>query len=80
MSLARPRPASRASRSNPTCPVTFGILTTDTTEQALERAGVKGGNKGADAMLAAIEMVQLVRQIDRQLPLERAPTPRLQVR
>lgn len=61
-------------------PVAFGILTTDTTDQALERAGVKGGNKGADAMLAAIEMVQLVRQIDRQLPLERAPTPRLQVR
>jgi 6,7-dimethyl-8-ribityllumazine synthase len=45
-------------------PVTFGILTTDTTEQALERAGVKGGNKGADAMLAAIEMAHVLGAIE----------------
>jgi len=40
-------------------PVIFGILTTDTVEQALNRAGLKGGNKGADAALSAIEMVNL---------------------
>jgi 6,7-dimethyl-8-ribityllumazine synthase len=44
-------------------PVTFGILTTDTIEQALERAGTKAGNKGFDAALSAIEMANLVRQI-----------------
>ena len=37
-------------------PVIFGILTTDSVEQALDRAGLKGGNKGADAAMAAIEM------------------------
>ena len=42
-------------------PVSFGILTTDTEEQALERAGGKGGNKGHDASLAAIEMANLLR-------------------
>lgn len=40
-------------------PVIFGILTTDTVEQALNRAGIKSGNKGADAALAAIEMANL---------------------
>jgi len=40
-------------------PVIFGVLTTDSVEQALNRAGLKGGNKGADAALAAIEMVNL---------------------
>lgn len=40
-------------------PVIFGILTTDTIEQALERAGTKSGNKGWDAALSAIEMVDL---------------------
>lgn len=40
-------------------PVIFGVLTTDTIEQALERAGTKSGNKGFDAALAAIEMVNL---------------------
>jgi 6,7-dimethyl-8-ribityllumazine synthase len=44
-------------------PVSFGVLTTDTIEQALERAGIKGGNKGFDATLAAIEMAQLLRRI-----------------
>ncbi len=44
-------------------PVIFGILTTDTVEQALNRAGLKGGNKGADAALAAIEMVNLLAAI-----------------
>lgn len=44
-------------------PVTFGILTTDTIEQAVERAGTKAGNKGFDAALSAIEMVNLLRQI-----------------
>lgn len=43
-------------------PVTFGVLTTATTEQALERAGGKAGNKGADAALAALEMVDLLAQ------------------
>jgi 6,7-dimethyl-8-ribityllumazine synthase len=40
-------------------PVLFGVLTTDTLEQAVERAGSKGGNKGRDAALAALEMVDL---------------------
>jgi 6,7-dimethyl-8-ribityllumazine synthase len=40
-------------------PVIFGVLTTDTIEQAIERAGTKAGNKGFDAALAAIEMVSL---------------------
>jgi 6,7-dimethyl-8-ribityllumazine synthase len=40
-------------------PITFGILTTDSIEQAVERAGVKGGNKGFDAAMAAVEMVAL---------------------
>ncbi len=44
-------------------PVTFGVLTTDTVEQAIERAGTKAGNKGFDAALAAIEMVSLYRQL-----------------
>ncbi len=42
-------------------PVIFGILTCDTVEQALNRSGIKGGNKGFDAALAAIEMVNLLR-------------------
>jgi len=41
-------------------PVIFGILTTDTVEQAINRAGVKSGNKGAEAALSAIEMVNLM--------------------
>lgn len=44
-------------------PVIFGVLTTDTIEQAIERAGTKSGNKGGDAALAAIEMVNLLRQL-----------------
>ncbi|POR01306.1 6,7-dimethyl-8-ribityllumazine synthase [Alkalispirochaeta sphaeroplastigenens] len=44
-------------------PVTFGVLTTDTIEQALERAGTKAGNKGWDAALGLIEMVNLMEQI-----------------
>ena len=41
-------------------PVSFGVLTTDTIEQAIERSGTKAGNKGFDAAVAAIEMVNLV--------------------
>jgi 6,7-dimethyl-8-ribityllumazine synthase len=44
-------------------PVIFGILTCDTLEQALNRAGAKSGNKGFDAALTAIEMVNLLRQL-----------------
>ncbi|HNR14902.1 MAG TPA: 6,7-dimethyl-8-ribityllumazine synthase, partial [Thermodesulfobacteriota bacterium] len=44
-------------------PVIFGVLTTDTIEQAIERAGSKAGNKGWDAAAAAIEMVNLYQQI-----------------
>ena len=44
-------------------PVIFGILTTDTVEQALNRAGLKGGNKGSDAALAAIEMANLMTKL-----------------
>ncbi|HAN30166.1 MAG TPA: 6,7-dimethyl-8-ribityllumazine synthase [Myxococcales bacterium] len=45
-------------------PVMFGVLTTDTIEQAVERAGTKAGNKGAECAIAAIEMVDLLRQLD----------------
>lgn len=44
-------------------PVIFGVLTTDSLDQAIERAGTKGGNKGFDAAMGAIEMVNLLRQI-----------------
>ena len=44
-------------------PVLFGVLTTDTIEQAVERAGTKSGNKGFDAAMAAIEMANLMGQI-----------------
>jgi 6,7-dimethyl-8-ribityllumazine synthase len=44
-------------------PVVFGVLTTDTIEQAIERAGTKSGNKGSDTALTAIEMVSLYSQI-----------------
>lgn len=44
-------------------PITFGVLTTDNLEQAIERAGTKAGNKGFDAALAAIELVNLYRQV-----------------
>lgn len=46
-------------------PVIFGVVTTDTIEQAIERAGTKAGNKGSDAAMAAIEMVQVMRQISK---------------
>ena len=45
-------------------PVTFGVLTCDSIAQAIERSGSKSGNKGAEAALAAIEMVNLYRQLD----------------
>jgi len=44
-------------------PVIFGVLTTDTIEQAIERAGTKAGNKGVEAAMAAIEMVNLLKEI-----------------
>ncbi len=45
-------------------PVSFGVITTDTIEQAIERAGTKAGNKGFDAAMSAIEMVDLFRKIE----------------
>lgn len=45
-------------------PVAFGVLTVDTIEQAIERAGTKAGNKGAEAAMSAIEMVNVLRQLD----------------
>ena len=45
-------------------PVGFGVLTVDTIEQAIERAGTKAGNKGVDAAMAAMEMVNLLRKLD----------------
>ena len=48
-----------------TMPVIFGILTTDTIEQAIERAGTKAGNKGWDAAIAAVEMANLMSIVDR---------------
>lgn len=49
-------------------PVTFGILTTDTIEQAIERAGTKAGNKGAEALLAGVEMARVLEQIPASVP------------
>ena len=45
-------------------PVAFGVLTVDSIEQAIERAGTKAGNKGAEAAMSALEMVDLLRQFD----------------
>ncbi|MEK4885113.1 6,7-dimethyl-8-ribityllumazine synthase [Bacillus sp. FSL W8-0223] len=45
-------------------PVIFGILTTETIEQAIERAGTKAGNKGAEAAVSAIEMANLLKQLN----------------
>ncbi len=45
-------------------PVIFGVLTTDTSDQALERSGLKGGNKGADAASAAIKMNKAMKQLE----------------
>ena len=45
-------------------PVLFGVLTTDTIEQAIERAGTKAGNKGYDCAVSAIEMVNLLHELD----------------
>jgi 6,7-dimethyl-8-ribityllumazine synthase len=53
--------AGAAATSN--IPISFGVLTTDTIEQALERAGTKAGNKGFDAALAAIELANLYRSL-----------------
>ncbi len=44
-------------------PVAFGVITTDTDEQAIDRAGVKHGNKGAEAALSALEMINVLEQI-----------------
>ncbi|GAB6045761.1 6,7-dimethyl-8-ribityllumazine synthase [Caminibacter profundus] len=44
-------------------PVTFGLLTTDTIEQAIERAGTKAGNKGFEAMIGLIEMINLYKEL-----------------
>ena len=45
-------------------PVAFGVITTENMEQAIERSGSKAGNKGAEAAMAAIEMVDVMRQLD----------------
>ncbi len=44
-------------------PISFGVLTTDTIEQAVERAGTKSGNKGFDAALSVLEMMDVMRQL-----------------
>ena len=48
---------------NTELPIVFGVLTTDTIEQAIERAGTKAGNKGYDAAITAIEMANLLKEI-----------------
>lgn len=50
-------------------PVIYGILTTDTLEQAIERAGTKGGNKGADAAMCAVEMANLAKTFDNSVSI-----------
>jgi 6,7-dimethyl-8-ribityllumazine synthase len=57
-------------------PVVFGILTTDTVEQAMDRAGVKSGNKGADAAMAAVEMANLYQLLGVVPPRRGAFPPR----
>lgn len=47
-------------------PVAFGVLTVDTIEQAIERAGTKAGNKGSEAALSALEMVSVIRKLGAQ--------------
>ena len=49
---------------NSSIPVIYGVITADTIEQAVERAGTKAGNKGADAAVSAIEMISLYRGLD----------------
>ena len=44
-------------------PIAFGVLTTDSIEQAVERAGTKSGNKGFDAAVTAIEMAQVIKKL-----------------
>jgi 6,7-dimethyl-8-ribityllumazine synthase len=56
-------------------PVIFCVLTCDTLEQAIDRAGLKGGNKGYDAGLAALEMAQLSRRLRANAPRVAAATP-----
>ena len=60
------RGIAQVARESPV-PVVFGVLTVDTIEQAIERAGTKMGNKGADAAISAIEMVNLHRALDRKI-------------
>lgn len=65
--VAGPMASSLASIAVDTgVPVLFGVLTTDTIEQALERAGTKSGNKGADVAAAAIEMANLLKTLNTQ--------------
>ena len=49
-------------------PVIYGVVTCDTIEQAVERAGTKAGNKGADAAMAGIEMANLLREMEARRP------------
>ena len=51
---------------NSDIPVMFGVLTTESIEQAIERAGTKGGNKGFDCAVGAIEIVNLIKEIERK--------------
>lgn len=50
---------------NQELPIIFGVLTTESIEQAIERAGTKAGNKGSEAALAAIEMANLIKEINK---------------
>ncbi|MDR2461340.1 MAG: 6,7-dimethyl-8-ribityllumazine synthase [Deltaproteobacteria bacterium] len=56
-------------------PISFGVLTCDTVEQAVDRAGTKSGNKGFDAMVSAIEMAQLMRKLPGGSDSPEAMTP-----
>ena len=49
---------------NQDIPIGFGVLTVDTIEQAIERAGTKAGNKGAECAMTVLEMISLLRQLD----------------
>ena len=55
-------------------PVIFGVITTETIEQAIERAGTKMGNKGFEAAVSAMEMADLMAKLRRRVPQEETPT------
>ena len=61
------RRALRSYQASTGIPVIYGVITTDTIEQALERAGIKAGNKGSEAAIAGIETANLYKTVDKAI-------------